>query len=121
MQDETTTLIQTTKIIAPGPSDRKTKYTLTLETANEDSATGFDKLTECSITLQTLQSGRFKTVELQVADQASIIGYLDPHESHTFYCGPQPGQDFNPRSLTYEMSIESLTEDDENPTKPLID
>ena len=53
MEDEPTTLIQTTKFIPAdySPPDRKMKYTLTLETANEDSTTGFDKLTECSITL----------------------------------------------------------------------
>lgn len=64
---------------------------MTLETANSESETGFDKLTDCSISLQTLAEGRFQTVELQVADEATLIGYLDPHESHTFYCGPAAG------------------------------
>ena len=65
---------------------------MTLETSvNAVSETGFDKLTECSISLQTLQEDRFQIVELQIADEATIIGYLDPHESHTFYCGPAPG------------------------------
>ena len=44
---------QNTKFI---PSDylnenSKVKYTMTLETANKDSETGFDKLTDCSISL----------------------------------------------------------------------
>ena len=30
------------------------KYTMTLETVNAESETGFDKLTDCSISLQTL-------------------------------------------------------------------
>ena len=48
-----TTQIQTTKFIPSGylTENSKIKYTMTLETANVDSETGFDKLTDCSISL----------------------------------------------------------------------
>ena len=86
---------------------------MSLETMNEESATGFDKLTDCSISLQTFSEDRFEIVELEIMDEATLIGFVDPFNSHTFYCGPVAGQNsISLDSLTYEMSIESLTSDD---------
>lgn len=92
-ENQPTTAIQTTKFVPPNylEEDKIYKYTMTLEATNEASDTGYDQITECSISLQTLEVDRFLPVELQLADEATLIGFLDPHASHIFFCGPSPG------------------------------
>lgn len=92
-----------------------------LETANPESESGFDKLTQCSQSLQVLEQDRFETIELALEDAVSLIGFIDPHESHTFFCGPVAGGSAAQSDVTFDLTIECLTKDDEHPAAPFID
>lgn len=95
---------------------------MTLSTANSESESGFDLLTQCSVSLQTLEQSRFDPIELRLGDEVSLIGFLDPYASHTFYCGPAAAsQQVNEGDITYTMGIENLTVDDAHPSEPMID
>lgn len=51
-------------------------------------------------------------IELELIDEAPLVGFLEPKLSHTFYCSPQ-----NPRAeledITYDISIKEEISKDE--------
>ena len=97
-------------------------YSLTLIVrsfgADEDNPWAEDYLFTCDIDLHIVDEERREPIELQINDTVPLIGFIDPFESHTFFCGPLDGQvNADTSQITYVMNIlkfeeESLNADD---------
>ena len=49
-----------------------------------------------------------EVIELQLQDEAPLIGFLDPLESHTFFCAHTTGTSAS-EGVMYELDIEILS------------
>ena len=58
-------------------------------------------------------------IELQLQDEAPLIGFLDPLESHTFFCAHATGTTAS-KGITYDLNIENLSQVDLVNNKPML-
>ena len=92
---------------------------MSLETDNEASETGFTTISDCFIDLQSTELDGQEIIELQLQDEAPLIGFLDPLESHTFFCAHTTGTTAS-KGITYDLDIENLSQVDLANNKPML-
>ena len=95
------------------PDDAVVRYTLTLETKNKE-GTDYDVLATCSMDLHTsIKNINPNPIELELSDEAPLIGFLSPRQSHTFFCGLRNKDERREDDINYKMYFESVESDNE--------
>ena len=86
---------------------------MTLETKNK-AGTDYDVLATCSMDLHTsIKNINPNPIELELSDEAPLIGFLSPRQSHTFFCGLRDKDENREDDINYKMYFESVESDNE--------